>query len=146
MTRPLEELTVLEELADLPEPLGRLPSGRAVMASVRAGAEGDERIHVISPSGRIELSIRFDAQGPVLELDAVSLSLKAGRIAMECDELETTVNGNMREVVRGRRTAHSLGRTSITGRDVDLTADAGELRVASEKDLSIQGENVLINC
>jgi len=31
---------------------------------------GDDRLTIASPSGRIELSVRFTAEGPVLEFDS----------------------------------------------------------------------------
>lgn len=133
----------LADLADAPHTLGRLPSGRRVLTTVRGD---DERVHVTSPEGRIELSIRFGKEGPILEFDAASLHFHAKNITLACEQLKTEVTGDMEELVCGRRTSASLGPTTISGKDVDLVADAGELRAKATEDLSIQGKNVLINC
>jgi len=128
-----------------------LPSGRTVLAETTALGE---RVQIRSPDGVMEVAIRFEAAGPVLEVRAMSLAFDAQKIALRCEELTTEVRGNatlkvggnLDELVHGRRRVASLGPTSITGRDVDVTADAGELRASSRDDLSINGKNVLINC
>ena len=131
--------------------LGTLPSGRAVHVS--ASAEG-ERVMVTSRQGTLEVAIRFTDAGPVLELRAAAIDLTAKTIAVRCESLDmqvsgdatTTVDGNLDEHVRGRRRATSAGPTVVAARDLDLSADAGQLRASSRDDLSIQGLNVLINC
>ncbi|NUP12480.1 MAG: hypothetical protein HOW73_41070 [Polyangiaceae bacterium] len=140
--KDLEGPAHLLETVHVPEHVATFKSGRAVFVST----EPEEVVHIAAADGRIELSIRFDKDGPVLAFEAASMRLAAKRIAVECDQLETNVRGDMRENVRGRRIATSLGPTLIAGRDVDITAEGGELRASSQDDLHINGKNVLINC
>lgn len=141
---------ILEHIEPSPRCL-TLPSGRTIEAS---DSSAGERVQIRSADGTMEVAIRFEASGPVLEVRAASLAFEAQKIALRCDELTTevrgdakvTVGGNLDELVRGRRRAASLGPTAISGRDVDVAADAGELRASSRDDLSLNGKNVLINC
>ncbi len=133
------------------EALATLPSGRAIHADV---APTGERVLVTAPDGRLEVAIRFTDQGPVLELSALGIHLSAQTVSVTCDELQTRVAGNasievagnLDETVAGRRRSVSQGPTVLAGRDLDLAAEAGELRATAPEDLSIQGRNVLINC
>ncbi len=141
---------ILEHIEPSPRSL-TLPSGRTIEAS---NSPAGERVQIRSADGMMEVAIRFEASGPVLEVRATSLAFEAEKIALRCEELTTevrgdskvTVGGNLDELVRGRRRLASLGPTALSGRDVDVTADAGELRAASRDDLTINGKNVLINC
>ena len=141
---------ILDDIEPSPRSL-TLPSGRTIEAT---NSPAGERVQIRSADGVMEVAIRFEASGPVLEVRAASLAFEAQKIALRCEELTTevrgdakvTVGGNLDELVRGRRRAASLGPTAISGRDVDVAADAGELRVSSRDDLSIHGKNVLINC
>lgn len=153
-TQPEHEMTTKEGILEHIEPSPRcltLPSGRTIEA--KDSPEGD-RVQIRSADGVMEVAIRFEAAGPVLEVRATSLAFEAQKIALRCEQLTTevtgdakvTVGGNLDELVRGRRRAASFGPTAISGRDVDVAADAGELRASSRDDLSLNGKNVLINC
>ncbi|MCH9688465.1 MAG: hypothetical protein K0V04_43950 [Deltaproteobacteria bacterium] len=101
-------------------PLARTPSGRLLRAL--DGARG-ETLEIRDPEGRLELRVRLTEDGPVVEIDAVRLDLKATRtIAMDCD----------RFAVRARRS-------------VDLRSD-DVVNVRGEGNVNLDGDNVLLNC
>jgi hypothetical protein len=133
-----------------PSAAGELPSGRRVLTSFDGGSE---YVHVASPRGRIELTIRFTEAGPIIDVDAVALRLAAKTIDLECEDLraharsiELTCTGDMTEEVRGKRRLSSAGGTRIEGREIDVVAERGETRIEAASDLRIDGRNVLINC
>lgn len=109
------------ETAPSPAPV-RYRSGRTlhVIGSTERGEEG---LQVFSPDGRIELSVRFTPQGPVLSFAGARLDLsQASEINLNCERL--TLNGSRRvEVVSG-----------------------GDLVVRGQQGVHVDGENVFINC
>lgn len=97
-------------------------SGRALTVH-EAGPGIDDCLEVRSPEGKVELSVRFTAQGPVLSFEGAHLDLKsAARVSLDCEEL----------VLNGRK-------------GVSLRS-GGEMVVRSQDDMHIDGGNVLINC
>lgn len=111
----------LLDLVLTPEPEGTaLPSGRRVFHSVDGA---DEYVHVSDPEGRLELTIRFGPDGPILEMKAASLRLAARDIVLEA--------------ARAVR---------VTGAEVEIAATRGDLRAEARGDLHIDGTAVLINC
>ncbi len=128
-----------------------LACGRALTVTEREGAD---HIDIVDPSGRVELAIRITPEGPVLEIDVLSLRLRARDIAIECETLTTrasrsigvTCGGDVVESAAGKRHLESAGGTRIAGRDVEFAAEAGEARVRATDDVSIQGATVLLNC
>ena len=97
-----------------------LPSGAVL--SVRADETGED-IRVRSADGRMELSIRMTADGPVLSLRGVRLEIEAAdTVALSCRELAITTREGMRV----------------------QTGGAFEVRAA--RDAAIDADYVKINC
>lgn len=128
-----------------------LACGRTLTVS---GRDGLDHVDIVDPSGRVELSIRVTPEGPVLEIDVLSLRLKARDISLECETLTTRASrsvtvacgGDVVETAEGKRHLESGGGTRIAGRDVGIVAEAGEASVRASDDVSIHGTTVLINC
>lgn len=109
-----------EEALSLPAKI-QYPSGRWLRLAKGQGEE--DCLSVTGPDGRVELSVRFTSEGPVLSFDGAKLSLeKASELDLSCDRL----------TLRGRK-------------GVELSS-GGDLAVRGQGDVQVDGENVLINC
>jgi hypothetical protein len=82
-----------------------------------------EQLSVTSPDGRVELTVRFDADGPVLSFSGARLALSAPRdIALACD----------------RFTVQAASGVEITSPE-DVT-------VRSDASVRVDGATLLLNC
>lgn len=145
----IERLTALAELPPRSTTVA-LPSGRAVTVESGAG----ERLYVRGPAGEVELSIRFTAQGPVLNFSAAAIDLKSeGAIRMECERLDVharsevavTSDGGLRETVAGARVSEVGGKSSLVAHAVEIASRRGDVAVKANDDVRIDGERVLLN-
>jgi hypothetical protein len=126
-------------------------SGRQV--TIEDGSQ--DRLMVSDPNGRFEVSIRFTDAGPVLEVDAVALSMRAETsVAIDCDSLvlstrETLVlqsEGNLVERVAGNKRSEVSGESSLSARDVRIASEDGAIELESAGDLRLDAQRVLVNC
>jgi hypothetical protein len=135
----------------VPEPRRQsLQSGRTVTIH-----EGDEdRVVFSDPHGRFELGIRFTAAGPVLELNAIALSMRAdAAIDISCDRLNVVARdritlssaGDLLERVAGDRRTEVAGALATEARSVELAAIDGSVEIAAADDTTIIGRRVLLN-
>lgn len=113
-----------------------------------------DHVLLLDPSGRIELAIRITAEGPVLEIDALALRMKARDIVLECDTLRATAAeridltsaGDFVETAAGKHHTAAGGGVRVAGRDVSVIAERGEMSLRASEDLRVDGATVLINC
>jgi hypothetical protein len=112
----------LLRIAEGPPPTAdalRLASGH----SVRVDERDANRISVHAPDGRLQIALRFTADGPVLELDAATLELRATRdVHVECERFD----------VRARRAV-------TIASEADVAIDAAE-------HVDVHGGKILLNC
>ncbi len=138
----------------MPEPTQALtlPSGRLV--EVEAPSGRSERMIVRSPEGTIELTIRFTAAGPVLELSAAALSLRTeGPLSLDCDQLRLharrglslSTDGDLEQRVGGDQRVAVAGTSELHAQHVEITAEEGDLELRADNDATLDGKRVLIN-
>ena len=108
-----------EDAMPLP-PLSTLPSGRILR--LPQGGRG-ELLEIRSPTGTVELTVRLTEDGPVLVFDAAKLDLRSiGDVQVACETF----------AVRARE-------------GIEMHTQ-GEVRVRGDKDVHVDGDNVLLNC
>jgi hypothetical protein len=90
------------------------------LALVRTGA--DDLVEVRGADGALELRIRMTADGPVLQMESLRLSLKAaGNVDVQCQQFSVQASEAL--------ALRSEGALKISGRD-DVQVDAsGDVRV-----------------
>jgi hypothetical protein len=127
-----------------------LASGRTVV--IEQGA--DERVVVHDPAGRFEVGIRFTAAGPVLEVLAIGLHLRAdATLTIDCDRLRlhgrsgVTIDsgGDLVERVAGDRRSEIGGCGQTTAGSVQIEAVEGDVDVHAINDARLSGRRVLLN-
>ena len=100
----------------------RYRSGRVLTLAEGPDAERDSLL-VTSPDGRVELTVRFTASGPVLSFDGARLALgDVSELELSCDRLR--LSGE---------------------KGIELRSGASVV-VRAEGDVHLDGENVMINC
>lgn len=113
-----------------------------------------ERLTVTDGEGRFELAIRFTAAGPVLDVAAIGLNVRADAdVVVDCDRLRVSARSGIRlesggdlvECVEGDRTTEVGGALTTTAADVSLVAADGALALAAVGDTRIDGRRVLLN-
>lgn len=81
-----------------------------------------EQIVVRSPSGQVELAIRFTEAGPVLTFEAASISMRAaGAIDLQC------------------------ARFQVQAREAAELASGGTLALSAGTDVVVVGQNIWLN-
>jgi hypothetical protein len=104
-----------------------LPSGRHI--EVKAATEGDY-LTVRSPQGSCVLTVLITDAGPVLRFEAAALQVATSKaVEIACEDFRVTA----------RRAV------TLEGRDVDVQARLGGVRVRADDDIAIDGERVLLN-
>lgn len=125
-------------------------SGRRV--TLRGGAT--ERLSVSDPHGRFEIAIRFTAAGPVLEVSAIALEMRAqAAVVLDCDSLHVRARdcitlesrGDLIERVAGEHRTEVEGGASVSASNIKLHADDGTVEIAATEDTRIDGRRVLVN-
>lgn len=129
-----------------------LPSGRRVEFEAPEGRS--ERMLVRSPAGSLELTIRFTAAGPVVELSAAALSLHSeGPLSIDCDRLRVharsgivlATEGDLEQRVAGDLRSAVAGVAELHAQQVEIAAEQGDLELRADNDASLVGRRVLIN-
>lgn len=119
----------------------RLPSGRSVEADV------DERITVRSPTGRVELAVRFTADGPVLSFHGADVELTATRaVRVDCERFEVRARDGIAMQTDGDLSHDALGAVELAGDRARIVARDGALTLDARDDVQVDGARVLLNC
>ncbi len=104
-----------------------LASGRRV--EVKPAEDGDW-LTIRGRDGACVLTVLLTDAGPVLRFEAAALQVAATRaVEISCEDFR----------VSARNELH------LVGREVDLTARLGGVRVRADDDVAIDGERVLLN-
>mgnify|MGYP001135307004 CR=1 FL=1 len=135
------------------------PSGRVLTVSSEvdeeAGQSEGESITVRSPTGEVELSIRFTAEGPKLRFQAAELELDAtDTVRVRCEEY--AVHARRRILLRSEgdvRTEAEDEVVSVAGGDAvhqarttTIRSTRGDVFIEANDDARIHGERVKLNC
>ena len=98
-----------------------LKDGRKLMLSEQGG---DQLVEIRNESGLVEVRIKLTEEGPVLQMEAVRMQLKAAE-QVEIQSARVEINGTEQVAVTG-------GKIEVQGEE-DVTVDAkGEVRVTGK--------------
>lgn len=90
----------------------------------------DELIEIRASSGDMELRIRMTEDGPVLQLEAVKLAVKATEsIDLECKSFKVDAAESVEIASKG---------------EMKVTSE-GEMNIESPKDVRVRGEKIWLN-
>lgn len=115
---------------------------------------GPDRLVVTDPCGRFEVAIRFTAAGPVLEVAAIALDLRAdAALTLRCDRLHVNARdgitlesqGDLVQRVAGDVRQEFAGALETSARSVSIEAVDGPVDVCAAEDARIVGRRVLLN-
>ena len=126
-------------------------SGRRL--ETRPTADGD-LVELHAPDGAIELRLRVTPEGPVLEVDAAALRLRAREVAVDCERFALEASqgvavrsgGELLQRAHGDATIQSRGEVRLHGESTEIRATLGELRLHANDDVRVNGERVRLNC
>jgi hypothetical protein len=123
----------------------QLEHGRAI--EVLEG-EDSAKIHVRDESGAgLDIQIRFDASGPIVQVRATSLLLEASEhVVARCETFTVEARQKIELVSQGELLQQAQGDARISARNVDVVAEPGGVRLKANDDVQLLGENVLLNC
>ncbi len=103
-------------------------------------------LHVRAPTGRAILTMRLTAEGPVLELEGVSLSIAAhGDLKLSADRLAITTRGDAEITCGGNLTLRAEGDLHAEGADHTIVATRGDVSVRANDDVRLDGERIALN-
>lgn len=122
---------------------------------VRLSAEpGGEALTVVAPGGEVRLEVLLTPAGAVLRLAGPRVAIEtAGELALRCSRFE--VRAESIDLGASGAVALEAGRglDLRAGQDAALSAQAvkvearlGELALAANDDVALNGERVLLNC
>lgn len=114
-----------------------------------AEAEGSSEatvLHVRAPTGRAILTMHLTAEGPVLELEGVSLSIATqGDLKLSADRLTITTRGDAEIACGGNLTLRAEGDLHAEGADHAIVATKGDVSLRANDDVRIDGERIALN-
>jgi len=125
-------------------------SGRAV--TLEEG--GGERLVVRSPSGVVELTIRFTPEGPVLSFASAALELSTpGALRVDCAKLkltaregiEVTAGGSVKGDIQGNHDLIVSGASRVEADSIAVKARLGDVAIKANDDVRVNGERIFLN-
>ena len=138
-------------------PRRRSPARRAPRRARSLALAGDRRLELARRDGADTLSlvdaagaacvrIRVTAQGVTLALEGGDLVLRSsGSLRVEAEHLELVGRSGVR-IASGADAAVAIaGDLSVTARSQALRATLGDVRVAANDDVALDGERILLN-
>lgn len=129
----------------------KFPSGRTVSAS----SDSHEQLFIRSPSGEIELTIGFSAQGPILRFASAALEMTSeGAISMDCthlrlharERIEIESDGELHHKAQQRQILQAGVHLQLESAEISAHATQGQVEVAAVEDVVLLGERVRLNC
>lgn len=131
-----------------------LPSGRLLRVTPGDPGEG-ESITVRSPTGEVELSVRFTSSGPKLRFRAADLELDtSGKVSVRCEEYNVSARRQIVMRTAGEaRTEAGEGIVTVAqgdavhqARSTIIRSTRGDVSIEANDDARIHGERVRLNC
>jgi len=120
----------------------RLNHGRQL--SIRVAQPDPDRevsdlLEIRSAKGELELAIEIGPTGPRLRVRAVDIELCAEKtLTMRCETLDVVASGGA-SVAAGQVLA-------LSGDDVRVQAETGEVAIRANDDVDVRGERIRLNC
>ena len=114
-----------------------------------------DRLMVTDPNGRFEIAIRFTEAGPVLDVSAIALNVRAdAAVVLDCDSFHLHARdritldsrGDLVERVAGDHRTTVEGEASVSASSLKLHADDGDVEIAATEDARVDARRVLLNC
>ena len=119
-----------------------LSSGREVVLQGSA----HDRLVVRSPSGQVELSVRFTEQGPVLSFSGAAIDLVSpGAVTLDCGSLRVRSRDGIALETSGDIVQNAKGALRGEADDVSLRSRVGDLKLAANDDVIVEGERIRLN-
>jgi len=121
---------------------------------VQLHADPIDRLTVTDPHGRFEIAIRFTEAGPVLDVAAIALHLRAcAAVVLECESLDVRAReritlesaGDLVERVAGDHRVDVEGAASLSASSLTLHADDGAVEIAATEDTRIDGRRIVMH-
>jgi hypothetical protein len=125
-------------------------SGRVV----ELHADPVDRLTVTDPNGRFEIAIRFTDAGPVLDVSAIALNVRAAAaVVVECDTFDVRAREHIGfdsggDLVTRVATDHRIeveGAAAMSASSLTLHADDGAVEIAATEDTRIDGRRIVMH-
>lgn len=110
------------------ESQARWKSGREARL-IEARGTGSDSLEIISPGGELELTVRFTPEGAKIVVPGGRLNLIADEISVQTEKMKLKVEQDVEWEVGGQFKVHS-----------------GKTQLKSEKDITINGRFLKLNC
>jgi len=130
-------------ISEKPDHILPLKSGYSIEANK---SNEPDFLQIKAPDGTICLNIKVSSQGPQVELQAASLSIKTkDNLSLNCKNFDISTHNNIN--------LHSGGDVSLTAKGViksqgfsqELRAAKGNISAYANDDIDINGERILLN-
>jgi hypothetical protein len=117
-------------------------SGREV---VLHGSPQD-RLVVRGPTGQVELSVRFTEEGPVLSFSGAAIDLVSpGAVNLDCGSLRVRSRDGIALETNGDIVQNAKGAHRAEADDVSIRSRVGNLQLAANDDVIVEGERIRLN-
>ncbi|MFO0546979.1 MAG: hypothetical protein U0271_01260 [Polyangiaceae bacterium] len=162
VARLAEHLAEGEDGARKKAHIHRSGAGRTLVFEARDFEAGDaplasssEQLTVYSPTGAVELAVRFTPDGPVLSFSAARIAVESENdISFDCENFEVRARksvsvrsaGDLVHDVVGDLTSRVGGKSETRASRLALAATAGDIDIDGAGDAWITAKNVLLNC
>jgi hypothetical protein len=99
---------------------------------VRLGLSlGQERLDIVSPSGKVELTVVLTENGPKLVFESADIQIVTpNHIAVECQTFEVKAKDELR----------------LAGASTSIAARSGDVRIEANDRVRLVGEQIRLNC
>lgn len=100
--------------------------------TVRLGlSQGQERLDIVSPSGKIELTVVLTDHGPKLVFESADIQIVTpNHIAVECQSLEIKAKDEL----------------CLAGASTNIAARSGDVKIEANDRVRLVGEQIRLNC
>jgi len=117
-------------------------SGREVVLD----GSSQDRLVVRSPTGQIELSVRFTEEGPVLSFTGAAIDLVSpGAVNLDCGSLRVRAREAIAIESGGDIVHNAKGALRAEADDVAIRSRVGNLDLAANDDVIVMGERIRLN-
>lgn len=117
-------------------------SGREVMLH----GSSHDRLVVRSPTGQVELSVTFTEEGPVLSFSSAAINLVSpGAVNLDCGSLRVRARDGIALETSGDIVQNAKGALRGEADDVSLRSRVGDLKLAANDDVIVEGERIRLN-
>jgi hypothetical protein len=141
-TSELDRIIAESDLSRSPELA--LTSGRRLR--IDRDAEGD-RLTVHTADDQIELEVVLTEQGPILKFRAADLVVESiGSVKIDCEDFHVRATRSILHDSEGDLTQRADNHLSAQGSTCAIRSTRGDVRIAANDDVRLNGERVRLNC